>query len=418
MRYLFFDIECCDGINICEFGYVLTDEKFEVLERNYYLINPTAPFNLIGRKHGDDLTLHFPEQWYKNSAKFPHFYEQIKETITAKDQIIVGHAINNDATFIKHACIRYSLEPIDFEFFDSQKMYQEFFNERKQISLGTAGEKFKLEKPKYLHKSDDDAHTTMVLVEAMCEKLEVTLEELIDLCPTCSGRMKNNEITLDSKIIKEQTLSKWISEIQTRESHQDLLLYEWKAKKLLLQFLDGVKPQGEIIQSELTGKTICASINYEASHFVELLSLVQLLVNHGAVYKLKASECDYFMQFKFVMQDGTEAKCTRHGYVMTAVDEGAEIKIITLDELLKMLNITLDDLKSMPFPDQNLFFCKQEKSSTIQKNSDANIAKQQANSQRVVYKDKSNQGYSLGNMLKAQGLDLMQLLIDAESETN
>lgn len=25
MRYLFFDIECCDGKHICEFGYVITD---------------------------------------------------------------------------------------------------------------------------------------------------------------------------------------------------------------------------------------------------------------------------------------------------------------------------------------------------------------------------------------------------------
>lgn len=32
MRYLFFDIECCDGENICEFGYVITDEKFQTLK--------------------------------------------------------------------------------------------------------------------------------------------------------------------------------------------------------------------------------------------------------------------------------------------------------------------------------------------------------------------------------------------------
>ena len=36
MKYLFFDIECAncyDGVGkICEFGYVLTDEYFTVLE--------------------------------------------------------------------------------------------------------------------------------------------------------------------------------------------------------------------------------------------------------------------------------------------------------------------------------------------------------------------------------------------------
>ena len=34
MRYLAFDIECCDGKHICEFGYVITDEKFIVEEKN------------------------------------------------------------------------------------------------------------------------------------------------------------------------------------------------------------------------------------------------------------------------------------------------------------------------------------------------------------------------------------------------
>ena len=33
MRYLFFDIECCNGRDICEFGYVITDTEFNVLEK-------------------------------------------------------------------------------------------------------------------------------------------------------------------------------------------------------------------------------------------------------------------------------------------------------------------------------------------------------------------------------------------------
>ena len=32
MRYLSFDIECCDGRSICEFGYVITDESFNIID--------------------------------------------------------------------------------------------------------------------------------------------------------------------------------------------------------------------------------------------------------------------------------------------------------------------------------------------------------------------------------------------------
>lgn len=45
MRYLFFDIECCNGRNICEFGYVITDDKFNILEKK--ILQLTQKTNLI-----------------------------------------------------------------------------------------------------------------------------------------------------------------------------------------------------------------------------------------------------------------------------------------------------------------------------------------------------------------------------------
>lgn len=46
MKYLIFDIGCCDGRHIYEFGYVITNDKFEVLEKQVITINPDKPFNL------------------------------------------------------------------------------------------------------------------------------------------------------------------------------------------------------------------------------------------------------------------------------------------------------------------------------------------------------------------------------------
>ena len=48
MNYLVFDIECCDGRHICEFGYVLADAAFRVLERGVMTIAPEKPFDLGG----------------------------------------------------------------------------------------------------------------------------------------------------------------------------------------------------------------------------------------------------------------------------------------------------------------------------------------------------------------------------------
>lgn len=64
---------------------------------------------------------------------------------------------------------------------------------------------------------------------------------------------------------------------------------------MFLQFLDGVKSQGDIVESDLNGKSLCVSLNYEIGHFKEMISLVQLLINHNATYKMRVSDNDIFV---------------------------------------------------------------------------------------------------------------------------
>lgn len=106
MKYLFFDIECCDGIHICEFGYVITDEQLKVLDKECILMNPEAAFNLTGRKGGRDLYLTHSEEEYRSSPIFTAYYEKIKQLIEEKEQKIVGFSMNDDAKFLNTACKR------------------------------------------------------------------------------------------------------------------------------------------------------------------------------------------------------------------------------------------------------------------------------------------------------------------------
>ena len=101
MRYLIFDIECCDGKHICEFGYVIANENFEIQEKQVFLINPEYPFNLKDRPGQDDLELYFSEEEYYSSPIFPCRYEAIKELIEYEDQIVIGHSISNDIGFLR-----------------------------------------------------------------------------------------------------------------------------------------------------------------------------------------------------------------------------------------------------------------------------------------------------------------------------
>ena len=44
MKYLFFDLEFAsskgDREHICEFGFVVTNEQFDILDRGNFIINP------------------------------------------------------------------------------------------------------------------------------------------------------------------------------------------------------------------------------------------------------------------------------------------------------------------------------------------------------------------------------------------
>ena len=377
MRYLFFDIECCNGRDICEFGYVITDTNFNILEKDDYTINPEKIFNLIGRPNRKDLILYYPYPTYYQSPKFPFFYNKIKELIEYPDQLIVGHAISNDAGFIRNACIRYKLGPINFKFADTQRMYSEFANIRKSISLENAGKILSNEKPKEYHKSDDDSELTMNLVKGMCKELDCTLEELIELCDSSSGKSENFEIKYDDDEIREKKRYESAKNGNNNRTKGDNY-------KLFLQFLDGVKPQGDIIESLLNGKTLCVSLNYEIWHFKEMLSLVQLLKNHNATYKMRASDNDIFVTYSYKEEKGDDNYCSRLKHVNDAIEEGKSIQIMTFDELLTILDVTEEELSLMPFPEESCFYKK---------------AKPRQKEKAPRLEKKKGKGYKLGDLL-------------------
>lgn len=109
MRYLSFDIECCDGRSICEFGYVITDECFNIIEKDCFTVNPVLPFSLLRRPNQDDMKLYFSEEEYYASPEFPDFYDRIRSLLTAPDQTVIGYSTGCDAGFLRDACLRYGL---------------------------------------------------------------------------------------------------------------------------------------------------------------------------------------------------------------------------------------------------------------------------------------------------------------------
>ena len=101
MNYIFFDIECanCEGgqAKICSFGYVVTNEAFEVLEKEDLLVNPRAPFMLTGHRNRPYIKLAYDKEEFKKAPDFPGVYEKIRELLNRRDSLIFGYAADNDA---------------------------------------------------------------------------------------------------------------------------------------------------------------------------------------------------------------------------------------------------------------------------------------------------------------------------------
>lgn len=325
MKYLFFDIECCDGIHICEFGYVITDEQLKVLDKECILMNPEAAFNLTGRKGGRDLYLTHSEEEYRSSPTFTAYYEKIKQLIEEKEQIIIGFSMNDDAKFLNAACKQYDLKPIEFEFFDVQRAYKKLFD--KIISLENMAKELEVSVPERLHESSEDALLTLEVFKQICKKKNISPTEVLQTCYSLNfGGDINKEIS-------------YLSEHPDQFSKR-------KIKKIISRFVESANPHGKIIKSEFAGKKVCFSALYEQEQPVECIILMQQIVNRGRIIDFKVSECDYYIKHD---SDDENDKHSRYHYI-SQVSQNQFTKVISFDEFLTMLDLNETKLKRLPVP--------------------------------------------------------------------
>lgn len=207
MKFLFFDVECSNTHNglgkLCEFGYVLTDENFHVLDKDDIPMSPGrakwAAFDLTGRKNDKDIVLAYDYDYYYSQPAFPRFYNRIRDLMCDQDTICFAYSMQNDIRHINCTCERYKKEPLNYDCYDIQMLVSKFLNRKGQMNLEAAcleivGQNSLVGLQKHL--SRDDAMMTMMIFEAICfmqkEKPLKVLEE--------SAFAKTNSIAFVKKI--------------------------------------------------------------------------------------------------------------------------------------------------------------------------------------------------------------------------
>lgn len=199
MKYLFFDIEAANSYvgesKICSFGYVLTDSKFSILEKNDIFINPKGKFKLVGRPNKKDFYLKYPEEFFRTQPTFDMQYPKIKDLLSTPNSLIVGYSVLNDIKMLRGETKFWRLEMVDFNCYDAQNIFVEFSSINQSMSLNLANDLLETNQiQEEKHDSLSDALLTMEITKTMCSKLSISLEELINLCPKCCFRVKKKVI--------------------------------------------------------------------------------------------------------------------------------------------------------------------------------------------------------------------------------
>ena len=177
-----------------------TDEKFNEIASDEYLINPDAPFDWYVMKK----MLAYPKELYLSKSKYPTYFPQIKALFEDEEIAIFGHTVDADAKYLNDEAKRYDLPFFNYTFYDVKEMYSAYANSKKGVSLEKIGDILGSKNRGHAHRAIDDARSTMLAAKKMCETLEMDLIQLTLLCERSVGQTKDGVISTVAKAETEQ----------------------------------------------------------------------------------------------------------------------------------------------------------------------------------------------------------------------
>lgn len=179
-KYLFFDIESIDRKSrfTCTFGYVLTDDKFNVLAKEDILINPDViEYDWYVLKN----MFYYTKEDAITSPKFDYFYNKINTLLDSEDIVVMGYAIVNDLDYLRNDYERLGYDYSHLQGYDIQIFYKLLNSQINGMKLFTLAKSFGVDVSKFIeHKSDDDAEVSMLIAKYYCESINLSIDEFID----------------------------------------------------------------------------------------------------------------------------------------------------------------------------------------------------------------------------------------------
>ena len=274
MNYLAFDIEAANGYmlsSICSIGIVIADENFNVTHRENVWINPKTKYNLNGTRKNVGIDLHLDKKLLDASPDFSQAYTKIKRFLTAKDTLVVGHAVDSDVRMLNAACVRYRLPCIEFDFICSQLLYKLYKDEKEIKALHKIAADLGIEYRE--HNSEDDAWMSLMTLKYLVADSGLSVAELCDKYRIRKGSNRGFELVRAISLIGN------VSKKQTTQV----------ATEKLRKFAKTVKMDS----TEFVGKNFAIARSLELSDVAK--EIVRTIVKKGGVYSPKLLKCNCYV---------------------------------------------------------------------------------------------------------------------------
>lgn len=322
MRIISFDVESCNGnpkeASLCSFGYCISDENYNILEKKDILINPVSKnLTLCDSKRNFGIKLAYGKKEFRSAPLFCELYEEIKKLLQSCD-LVLGFSIENDINYLNKACEYYSLENINFRFIDVQELDSLVNGGNQKESLEKAVKKFGVQFT--LHKSDDDALATLLLLKNICLTKNTCLEGLLDEYNVVPGENFENGFSHSYSL--------------NRMCEKNGLSSGLKLKKYLFcKYLRKLK-RGK---GNLNGKTFsfCKKLAYSDINLSR--SLLSAIYCQGGKYTMFSNQADLFVITSVSDCNAKEKRLQ------------GQVDIIDLNELYSLL----DNFSVKEFDDEN-----------------------------------------------------------------
>lgn len=286
---------------ICAFGYVVTDERFNVLVREDVLLNPRGKFHLTDRKGGEGLVLPYEYEDFKKYPAFPSAYPKIKALLEHPEHVVLGHATMNDVKYLNLETARYKLPPLKFSYYDTQFFYMNTTGEfSRQCGLGTMAQELNVEFTP--HRAVDDAYATMRVCEALCKKENTDVLGIVKRYKIRAGKTEGGRTYFADSAGHRA----YLAERERVKAERS------KAREKFYRFVNSNMPRRKK-GGPLEGKTFCFAKEIE-NDVANSVKLVGAVFNAGGKYTSHPKDCNVYIA------DGEESACCR-----IALEHGAAV---------------------------------------------------------------------------------------------